>query len=292
MAIPNGDILEAILNYYEIKPNLYNGKIALKIADDISNKSDTNFFFSVPSEVPKHAVDIWKGLAVVNDFGFKEEYQEYVLSLLKSNGYYMKMFIIDLIKLLGNASCKYEREEIVDKYLKLPMIYNIKFNDIDEYTIESVFGTYSFYLADKRIEDNEVLDYLKKENRSNSCHENTVTLLTSYNDIYSITSLCKSYFTGGYYHSYSYIKEKDQVLDLCSNMLAKKRVFDDLYSPNEILFMRSDKIKRIRDKKIKTIRTTLECNDLLKYALYKQSQKLIFKPKEKKRILSSFASID
>lgn len=280
------DILYYLFNYYEIDSSLRNGKIFLSVIDAISEKFDITFNFDFSnSKLDDYAWDVAKGVAAINELAFLEPYQEFVLALLESKQYYMKTFIKDLIRELGNAKEKHEAEKIIDKYLKLPFIHNIKFNGVDKYCIQTDYGDYSFVLADRVLKDEYLIEYIRSEDRRNCCHSNATILLNDYSDLYSISSLSQNYFVDYYYHSYGYKKETDEIFDICSNMFMKKSTFDDLYAPREVLFMRNEDLKKMYFDEIRNIKSKLDDESILKCALYSQSLELNNNPEEKMRIL-------
>lgn len=280
------DILYCLFNYYEIRSQLENGKIFTNVIDEINRKLNTSFRHSYClSRVEPYEQNIVAGLFAIDSLVFDKDYQEYIFSILDENHYYMKKFIKDLIKFLGNAKNQEEREKTIDRYQKLWLINNIKYNGVDGYTIESSYGDFSFTLADRVLTDEDIVSYIKNGDHRKTCEENAATLLSSYDDAYTICSLARNYFTDRYYHFYSYLKHKDAVLDICSNMLMKKETFDDLYDTKEILFMRNDELRKIYFEKIKDIKSNFKDGSLLKCALYFQSLKLEDNPEEKKRVL-------
>ncbi|MCH5167294.1 MAG: hypothetical protein J1F35_05310 [Erysipelotrichales bacterium] len=279
------DILYLIFNYYEINSSFRNGEIFMSLVDDFSKLINQPIYYPYYKNAANHEQGITIGYYLMRQLVFGQQYQCYFLDALKSKNYYMKTFIKDLIKELGSAKDKSRAEEIIDRYKRLPMINNVKFNGLDKYTIETTYGAYSFILADKVLQDEEIIEYMRAENRIKSCHNNATMLLNSSDDLYSICSLCHHYFVDSYYHSYGYIKSKDSIIDLCSNMLMEKTPFDDLYAPREILFMRNDELRKLYLDKIKNIQTKLDDKSILKCALYLQSLCLDDNPDEKKRVL-------
>lgn len=279
------DILYYIFNYYEINGCRQNGKIFMSIIDDYSKKMNQKINFNGFDDLEDYEIDLEKGYSFIHELIFDEEEKDFIFNLLKSKNYYMKTFIKDLMKELGNESEKCEVEKIIDKYKRLPMINDIKFNGIDKYTIETTYGDFSFYLADKVLNDDEIIKYMKEKDRRKSCHSNATTLLNSYDDLYTIVSLCRNYFVGYYYHSYEYRRDDDTVIDLCSNMFIQKDPFDDLYDTHEILFMRNDELRKLYFEKIRNIKSNLDDESVLKCAMYSHSLLLNDNPEEKKRIL-------
>ena len=280
------DILSYLINYYEINSHRQNGKIFLSVIDKVSQKIGKSISFNFDNiDILEYECDIAKGYTLVQKLVYDENFQEYLLALLQSKHYYMKSFIKDLIKELGNAKVKTEAEGIMDRYLRLPFINDIQFNGMDTYIIQSAYGDYSFLLADRVIDDEDILEYMHAKSRKRDCHTNATTLLNHYDDLYSICSLCHHYFIDSYYHSYEYFKERDAVLDLCSNMFIKKSAFDDLYSPREIIFMQNESLRKMYFSKVKGIRSAVNVDGVLKCALYRQSLMLDNDPEEKRKVL-------
>lgn len=280
------DMIYYLYNYYEINNGYQNGEIFKSVIDAISKKLGVPIVLNfMDPNIEDYVKDIAAGISLVEHLVFEEAYQEFVLALLGNKHFYMKSFIKSLIKEIGNAKDRFEAEIIIDKYLKLPIINNVKFNGIDEYCVQTAYGDYPFLLADQVLNDQDLIEYMQAEDRRDICHYNATTLVNNYDDLYTICSLCHRYFIGGYYHSYGFIEQKDCVLDICSKMLMKKRVFDDLYGTREILFMRNDKLKQLYFDKVKGIESKLEDESVLKCALYMQSLSLNKNPEEKRRVL-------
>lgn len=292
MRLSDIDIIYALFNYYEINGRINNGNKFKVIIDAINERLNTSFSYDL--HVPKLGDDeqnIAAGLFAIDALVFDECYQEYILALLGNNHYYMKTFIKDLIKMLGNSKTEEERKIIIDQYQKLLLINNIKYNGVDRYTIQSAYGDYSFTLADRVLEDPEIISYIRNEDHRKTCHENATKLLNAYDDIYTICSLVRNYFVGYYYHSYSYIKEKDLVLDICSNMLMERQEFDDLFGVRELLFMRNDELRKEYFTTIRQVKSKLDDESVLKCALYHQAKGLESNPNEKKIILDYHNSV-
>lgn len=286
MGLENIDILYYLFNYYEIYGNIQNGKIFLNVIDAINSRLGVSFRHSLNiPKIAEYEQNTAAGIYAIDSLVFDKCYQEYVLALLGNNHYYMKTFIKDLIKALGNAKSEDQREQIISQYLELMLIIDIKYNGVDEYTIDTAYGRYSFKLADKVLKDDYIVSYIREKDCRKICHGNATTILNDYPELYTICSQVRNYFVGSYYHSYSYIAEEDLVLDMCSNMLMKKSDFDDLFCTREILFMRNDELKSEYFKKIRVIKSKLGDESVLKCALYYQAKELESNPNEKKIVL-------
>lgn len=286
MGIEELDLIYYLFCYYEIHGNLENGKIFTSVIDEANEKLNTNFeHYLYISRLSDDEQNVAAGLLAVDTLVTDDYYQEFILALLGNNHYYMKTFIKNFIKFLGNAKTQEERDKIIDRYQKLLLINNVKFNGVDSYTIQSAYGDYSFILADKVLTDPEIVSFIRNEDHRKTCHENATKLLNTYDDLYTICSLVKSYFQGYYYHSYSYIKEKGLVLDICSNMLMKKKEFDDLFGVRELLFMRNDELRKEYFTTIRPIVSKLQDESVLKCALYHQAINLDNNSDEKRIIL-------
>lgn len=286
MGLNDIDIIYALFNYYEIYGRINNGNKFKEIIDAINKRLNTSYDYNLHiSKLSDDEQDIAAGLFAIDTLVFDECYQEYILALLGNNHYYMKTFIKIFIKFLGNAKTQEERDKIIDRYQKLLLINNVKYNGVDSYTIQSAYGDYSFTLADKVLEDKYLVSYIRNGDHRKTCHENATRLLNTYDDLYTICSLVRSYFIGYYYHSYSYIKEKNLVLDICSNMLMEKGEFDDLFGVRELLNMRNDELRKEYITSIRQVKSKLDDESVLKCALYHQAKDLDNNPDEKKIIL-------
>ena len=95
-----------------------------------------------------------------------------------------------------------------------------------------------------------------------------------FKDYYAITSLCRYYFKGNYYHSYTYDKDSNLIFDLCSNAVFIKDEFDDLFETNEILVVKNkDLEEQLSITDFNSIQPESR-RKLLRLALFKQSLNL------------------
>ena len=121
------------------------------------------------------------------------------------------------------------------------------------------------YLATLNID--LILVARRKEKLESRCHDHTYFLSIGLKDMYSITSLANHYFNHLYYHSYSYDKKEDRVVDLCSNAVFKKKDFDYLMEPREIIIIQNRDLPGILSEVERTTDQPKRRCEMLKIAL-------------------------
>ncbi len=105
------------------------------------------------------------------------------------------------------------------------------------------------------------------------CHTHTKYIASILPELYSITSLCNCYFDEKFYHSYSYHRETNQVIDLCIGAIIDYHSYYQLYHPQELSVILNKKVEEEYAivNQIKTTTTSkYKLNELMKIALYKQ----------------------
>ncbi len=179
------------------------------------------------------------------------------------------------VRRLGNLENPNVNKETVKILLNSPVIQDISFNELNQYTIVSdTCGKFSFDLAKEYFKNDEsVLYYMENMSILRRCHDNTKHLTYLFPKFYAVTSLCKNYFDVDYYHSYTYDKESDKVIDLCSNSIMDKEDYYKLNLPDEVSFILNSDVDReynlINNYKT-TPTSSYDLVPLMKVALYKQ----------------------
>ena len=89
-------------------------------------------------------------------------------------------------------------------------------------------------------------------------------------ELYSITSQCRYYFKGFYYHSYTYNQTESAIIDLCYNSIIDKNQYYNIFEPQNISVILNSNVDKELD--IINSKTNPESNiyHLLKIALYKE----------------------
>ena len=107
----------------------------------------------------------------------------------------------------------------------------------------------------------------------NRYHTHTEYIASILPELYSITSLCNCYFDEKFYHFYSYHRETNQGIDLCSGAIIDYQSYYQLYHPQELSVILNKKVEAKYDlvNQIKTTPTNPnQFAKLMKIALYKQ----------------------
>ena len=208
-----------------------------------------------------------------NNYVYNSSYIEYFFKLLEKHNYYMKQEIKDAIEhlcLLGNPS---ENKEVIEQFLKSPVIQDISFDGKDKFTVYSEkYGTFVATIAYNYFNSNpKIKRYIETQKLTCSCHAHTGYLSTLFPDYYSITSLCKNYFDEfWYYHSYTYDSSNDVVIDLCSNAVIDQAQYSSLFSVDELSRIKNSEVKKEFDIVAKKLDTSYDMYIILIVALYKQ----------------------
>lgn len=217
-----------------------------------------------------NAID--KVLSLKHSYVYDSPYCDIFFDLLKLYGYNFKQEIKDAIDNLGRLENPNDNKAIIESLLKSPVIQDISFNGRDRFTIYSEqFGTTSFTLASSYFNFVEkIKEYIDHEQLNARCHHHTLFLADILPDFYAITALCKYYFYGNYYHSFTYNPDENVIIDLCVNAVLDKDRYYYLYEAKDIVKTKNSDfsdIMRLVDQK------SLHLEDYiapLRLALYKQ----------------------
>ena len=203
---------------------------------------------------------------------YTSKYVKTFFDILEKYNYNMKQEIKDAMFHLGNLKDPNKNEKLITKLLNSPVIDDISFNGKDKFTIFSdKYGKTDLELATSYFKDNQVvIDYIENTNLPRKCHQHTLFLSELFEDNYSITSLCRYYFRNGYYHSYSYDKENNKIIDLCFNGVVNKDEYYNIYEPKDISIIPNDEVDiELALTDTKSNQDPSRCG-LLKIALYKE----------------------
>lgn len=257
---------DCILDNLENNNIRRNDEIFHTVLDRFSEKIKEDVSFTDESQSYTEKVMYLK------DYIYDSQYVKVFFDILKKYGYYMRQEIKDAIHDLGLLKDPNNNSYIIKKYLNSPIIQDISFDGTSKFTIESDrYGRFVFELASYLYRRNkEIKEYIEKEKLPNRCHIHTYFLSKILPDFYAVTSLCAYYFRGGYFHSYTWDKDSDLIIDLCSNAVLSKKPFDSLYKPREIsIVLNSEAKEQRRIVLMKSHQPSNRC-DLLQIALYKE----------------------
>jgi len=104
---------------------------------------------------------------------------------------------------------------------------------IDQFDLPYIFIKAKEFLSDDFVEKTKsggLKDF-------GNCHQNAEFLLNYNPHLIAITSLCEDGFGDTYYHSYALDKSNDLVIDLKSNLVIPKIMYDFLYKPKELAYV-------------------------------------------------------
>lgn len=267
MAAYEVDACDRILENLESNNIRRNEEIFHKVLDKFFSKINSDIIFSDDS---KSYCD--KVISLKDDYIYDSQYVKLFFEILKRHGYFMRQEIKDAIHDLGLLKNPNENSDIIKKYLNSPVIQDISFDGTSKFTIDSErYGRFVFELASYLYrKDKDIKEYIETKKLPNRCHIHAYFLSQIFPDFYAITSLCRYYFKGGYFHSYTLDKESGLIIDLCSNAVLSKDSFDFLFKPREISVVLNSEVRdQHRIVLMKSHQLQLRC-ELLKIALYKE----------------------
>ncbi|MCH5167293.1 MAG: hypothetical protein J1F35_05305 [Erysipelotrichales bacterium] len=204
-------------------------------------------------------------------FFYESEYVELWFDLLKKHNYSMKSEIKDIIDQLTSLPFPNLNKRLIKKLLKSPVVDDISYNGKGGFTIISPqYGEIKLMHTKEVFKDIKQVKKYMKDNITNCCHDNTYYLSGGFLNMYSITSLANHYFNHPFYHSYTYDKEIDCVIDLSLKCAMEKKTYDLIIEPKEIIMIQNRDIPQIlANVESKTEQPEKRCQ-LLKIALYEQ----------------------
>lgn len=250
-----------------------NENYGMERVDKVSFSLIKDFSFYINKDFdPQLVKDGIDGLLYLkNYFVYNSEYVDLFFRMLQIRGYYFTEEIKEAFFYLNHLKNPNNNSEVIKKFLCSPIIQDISFDGMDKFTIFSEeYGEFISRLASVVFHNNRKMrTYIERKKLPNRCHIHAYFMSYFLKEFYSITSLCASYFSPiRYYHSYTYNSEDNTIIDLCSNMVMDKEMFDRLFQPKEISFIMNIDVKdeiAIVDEK-----SNYREYPLLKIALYKQ----------------------
>lgn len=211
-------------------------------------------------------------------YGYTPQYSEIFFKTLQENGYNMRAEIQDAMFILGNLPNPNHNKEEIKKLINSKVIEDISFNGKNIFTIVSKeYGKLEFELASYFFRENEkMMSYMDITKLPCHCHNHAYYMSKIFPDLYSITSICQADFLNTYYyHTYTYGREENHIIDLCYNSIIEKNQYYNIFEPWEISVIKNSEVEdeiEITNTKTKQDRDRY---DLLKIALYKQYLQLI-----------------
>ena len=223
----------------------------------------------------KYNISIWDSYQMIILILKSRMYSSYEIdkffNILEKYNYNMHWEIKDAIYHLSFLKNPNDNIKAINLLLNSPVIDDIRFNGKDTFEIVSdEYGKFSFHLATKYLNNNDITDYINKNGFKPICHIHTYNMSKWYPNWYTITSHLEERILGKFYHSYTYDSDRDVVIDLRSNCVMDKESYDRLYYTNCIsktLNNRIDSEAEIINQKIKLKKVTAK---VLRIALYKE----------------------
>lgn len=205
-------------------------------------------------------------------------YMNLLYEILNKYSYNMKYEIKDAIFALTNIEKLSNNKRIIKKILTSPIIQDVSFNDKNQFTISSTqYGKFTFEVASQHFKRNKkIKEYIRKNVLPHYCHQHTYFMASVFPEFYAITSLCRRYyFKSVYYHSYTYDKYNNSIIDLCYNIEMNKEEYYSLFEPKDILFILNKDIDEELAKVERDTNQPKKIFEILKIALYKQYLEMI-----------------
>ncbi len=260
------DACDEILKKDEVDSYELNEKIYGQVLEDFLNGIEEDYIFDNLFETSGEKVRTLKYEL------YTTEYIDYFFEILKKYNYRMKQEIKDAMFILGHLYNPNKNIEEIKRLLNSPVLDDISFNGKNIFTILSrEYGKLSFELASYHFKDNLRMNfYIEHEQLPARCHHHVYYMSKTLPDLYAMTSLIPSYFKGNYYHSYTYNKERNCIIDLCYNSIIDKDEYYNIFEPKELSIIQNRKVEEeLRITNEKTNQNRDRCQ-LLKITLYKQ----------------------
>ena len=181
-------------------------------------------------------------------YGYTPQYSEIFFKTLQENGYNMRAEIQDAMFILGNLPNPNHNKEEIKKLINSKVIEDISFNGKNIFTIVSKeYGKLEFELASYFFRENEkMMSYMDITKLPCHCHNHAYYMSKIFPDLYSITSICQADFLNTYYyHTYTYGREENHIIDLCYNSIIEKNQYYNIFEPWEISVIKNSTIQTI-----------------------------------------------
>ncbi len=248
------------LNYREKEEEMYK-----KVYYDFSKVSEKEY--NIGDWSYQEAIFNLKSLI----YGYNSHEIDKFFDILKKYNYDMRWEISDAIFNLGYQKNSTDMLKTINSWLNSPVIDYIGFDGDSKLEIGSdEYGTFPFMQASKYLDREDITDYIWENRTKNICHSHAYNIARVYPDWYTITSKISDRIIGTYYHSYTYDKENDIVIDLRSNCAMYMEIFERLHDTtcvSQILNSQLNKEIEITNKKIDLQEVKAK---VLRVALYKE----------------------
>lgn len=179
-------------------------------------------------------VSVFNGLKYLILFHFPQFKGEFY-RILEEKGYDMKFEIMDAIRSLACLKNVSAIHPCIFEAKQSPYIDDIEITSKGITVKSERFGDFSFNRTQDYFKDNvEIMKLFLSGDLTHRCHQFSLELASELPEDKIITSLLPIYFTGTYYHSYL-IDPEENIIDGVNHTIMKKKEFDELFRPEEIV---------------------------------------------------------
>lgn len=234
------DVCGLIFEKTENDSMLANDSVAELVIQDFFRQYGNEIDFNIESGSGMDKLKNFKNKFIYGS----EKYIAPFFGILEKYNYNMRQEIAFAMSSLGLLAEPEKNSWLIELLLQSPVIQDISFDGESKFSIFSErYGDFSFELAYRYFKDNGLLrNYIKYSELPQYCHQHTCYVADIFPEMYSVSSLCQSYFQGHFYHSYTYDKENDVVIDLSSNAIMDKTQYYEIYKPQEISFVLNNEL--------------------------------------------------
>lgn len=260
------DICGEILDKVHKDDNQRNASIFGSVLCEFLSISDIDFNFVNCDG------NLEKVLGLKDQYVYGSNYVSEFFDILKKHNYNMRQELKDAMRRLGNLEDQNKNSKLIKELLSSPVIDDISFDGKDEFSILSEqYGEFDFKLASEVFATNDkITHYIRANVLPRHCHNHAYFLSSVFDDYYAITALCRQYFGGEYYHSYTYDKKDNMIIDLCSNCIMDKESYYEMFEPHDIsVVLNSEVEEELRLTNLKSNQPFYRL-EVLRIALYKQ----------------------
>lgn len=172
------------------------------------------------------------------------EYRPTLLRLLDEYNINADNVISHFIALQNQKNIpKNVKEMIENSFVTLP--YHKQFTHVKMgYVFETHDGRrLEAYQLDKNCHNRRLYELLCKNDFLGMCHEAVEVCSPCLSDVTIVTSMLKSPFTGGYFHSYFKGNQGRDVMDVATNTLFTNGTFDSFFKPIELQQIPSNQLQ-------------------------------------------------
>lgn len=272
--------IEDLLEYYHYKSLRDNDKRASIILEEFQDTIGVYYdFVSSDSEPVALEYETIKHISELNSlrykYGVDSLYYKILHELIKLFHYNFIMDIREAVTKIGNFKEGTSDADLIKEILLSPVIDDIS-SKRDSFKIFSEeYGVFEFMRFSEVFKDNEsLMKYMNENKTAGRCHMNVEALSQIFPNFYTITSLLDSYYEGYYYHSYTYDKCENSVIDANSKIVCSKDDYDRLMCPQEIMCIKNSRLSKYFKKIDRYSRNTYEGSNVFGVALMMQLKKM------------------